>query len=1010
MILEELLQKRIFHTILILTCSVTSGFADTNILSKWDSMVAHIFYQKGLAYIEEDQIDSARYALLHAAKEYQILDLWHNYFDAIGKLANLYSRKREYQESLDFIDSVNQVHPEKLSKDFKSAFYYYRVIASNHLQLYNYTDALKYFSIIDELLKTNPYATAYNQYWNYYYRSVLFLRSAQFDQALKYTRRCLEYGTEYDLDEFQSFSVNNLGIIYRNLGEYDRALEYYTATLDEMKSIPEVQLTPVYNNLGRIHWYMGNYQKALVPLDYALDVLANYTREYFSIESVLINSKANVLIDLEEYDHASKILLEVLAREKEKFGEVGFRSAATMQSLGILNMRSGDLSNAETYFSKTLELTEGKYTTLKSGRNETFLFLGKNYTLMDRNEDALMAFQNGIRSLVVGFDPPDYLENPNPDFRITNKISLMKLLKKKTEVLLQQYAREEDPEFLKAANDANILAIGLLNQVRDNLYYGNSKLAISAEMKPLYEQSIEIAAILNNQEQKNTPNYSRILSSMEGSKAYLLNEALQESQMEGHSILPDSVSELIGDLHFQMKYYNNKILGLLTVGEVDSSELSKLETELHHLKAQFEKVKYQIAMEYPGYSAVRYESGGPNLEDIQGILEGGQLMIEYFVGDESAYALAIGSENIRFYDLGSADNISARMQSFTGNLQSKTAGDYQHDASVIYKYVLSDIVRDFPDHNTLIIIPDGILGYLPFDALVTSDIPDPDFSKLQYLLFDRMVMQHYSVSLYLNSNNIQVMNNNYLIGFAPGFDNQKETLLAVRGAVINDYSELVKLPLAEKEVLTISNLFDGTAVLGKQASEARFKDQGGKYEYLHVASHAIIDNENPQYSHLVFAQNDEEKEDGMLYAYELYGMTLHNDLVCLSACNTGVGKYFKGEGIMSLARSFMYAGASSVLMSFWAVADRSTFEIMESFYTELNEGSAKEEALHNAKLAYLRNADSSTANPYYWAGFIYLGNSERNSFKSSYTVIIVVFIIIVFVIVGRWRMQKTRSV
>jgi CHAT domain-containing protein len=139
--------------------------------------------------------------------------------------------------------------------------------------------------------------------------------------------------------------------------------------------------------------------------------------------------------------------------------------------------------------------------------------------------------------------------------------------------------------------------------------------------------------------------------------------------------------------------------------------------------------------------------------------------------------------------------------------------------------------------------------------------------------------------------------------------------------------------------------------------------------------HALIDDENPMYSRLVFTQGIDTLEDGNLHTFELYNMKLNHDLAVLSACNTGYGKLQKGEGIMSLARAFSYAGVPSVVTSQWQVNDQSSFELMDLFYEYLTKGLSKDEALQKAKIDYLQNTNGLTAHPYFWATHILIGDT-----------------------------------
>ena len=244
-------------------------------------------------------------------------------------------------------------------------------------------------------------------------------------------------------------------------------------------------------------------------------------------------------------------------------------------------------------------------------------------------------------------------------------------------------------------------------------------------------------------------------------------------------------------------------------------------------------------------------------------------------------------------------------------------------------------------------------------------------------------MQHQTVGLYIDQQHRHEETSEPFIGFAPDFD-ENELLIVANNQL---RSELQPLPFAKKEVETISIMLDGVEVIGASASESYLKNKAASFNILHLATHAIIDEDNPLYSKLVLAFEDSTTtEDGELHSYEIYGMKLNCALVTLSACNTGTGKYLDGEGIFSLGRSFLLAGAESVLTSLWEVSDQSTSQIMESFYMNIKKGATSPEALREAKLNYLKTSDLLTANPHYWAGFVFIGQSEKvfNSYRYYY--------------------------
>jgi CHAT domain-containing protein len=193
----------------------------------------------------------------------------------------------------------------------------------------------------------------------------------------------------------------------------------------------------------------------------------------------------------------------------------------------------------------------------------------------------------------------------------------------------------------------------------------------------------------------------------------------------------------------------------------------------------------------------------------------------------------------------------------------------------------------------------------------------------------------------------------------------------------SDRSNLLNFPLtwSRYEIKELSGMADGMFLIHNEAKKEVFKENADKYKVIHIASHTILNDNNPELSRLAF-YSEGTSDDGMLNVYEIYNMKLNADMILLSSCNTGFGKMITGEGVMSLARAFMYAGSPSVIMSLWDIDDRSTSEIVVSFYEKMFEGKSKEAALREAKLEYLKDSDQYTANPLLWGGLVSIGDQK----------------------------------
>jgi CHAT domain-containing protein len=200
-----------------------------------------------------------------------------------------------------------------------------------------------------------------------------------------------------------------------------------------------------------------------------------------------------------------------------------------------------------------------------------------------------------------------------------------------------------------------------------------------------------------------------------------------------------------------------------------------------------------------------------------------------------------------------------------------------------------------------------------------------------------------------------------------------------------------------KEVQSINETVPSRVFINEQATEANFKKYASDYNVLHLAMHTIMRDDEPLYSKLAFTnvETTDSTEDNMLYAYEIYNMKLNAQMTVLSSCSSGFGKMQKGEGMMSLARGFIYAGCPSIIMTLWQVSDQSSSELMTSFYRYLKKGKSKQEAMRLAKIKYLEEADDLTSNPYFWSGFVVVGDGTpiyRKSGIAYWMIIITLFI------------------
>ena len=307
------------------------------------------------------------------------------------------------------------------------------------------------------------------------------------------------------------------------------------------------------------------------------------------------------------------------------------------------------------------------------------------------------------------------------------------------------------------------------------------------------------------------------------------------------------------------------------------------------------------------------------------------------------------------------NNVKDYIVSLKDTKQSVT--DIKQKGAALY----NDLLGGFTVKSTsLYIIPDGILHYLPFELLVKDG---------HYLIENTAIS--YATTISLLSNPFEVKNNSNKIAlFAPSYDKYElnKNQLAVRGAPY-------KLEGALAEVNEIAKIFKAKKFTGNAGTKVAFKNLKEQYAVVHLSMHSFLNDEDAELSNLVFSDND---KDNILYISELYGIPINANLVVLSACNTGVGSYETGKGVVSLNTAFTASGVPSVLSSLWSAPDKATKEIMVSFYENLKQGDTKAIALQKAKVDYLKNVDDTNLkHPYFWAGFVLSGDTSAIASPSN---------------------------
>jgi CHAT domain-containing protein len=390
------------------------------------------------------------------------------------------------------------------------------------------------------------------------------------------------------------------------------------------------------------------------------------------------------------------------------------------------------------------------------------------------------------------------------------------------------------------------------------------------------------------------------------------------------------------------------------------------------------------------------------VQEIQSkLLDEHTALVEYLLGEKRSLVWVVTRDEVTTTILPARKDIEERVAAYRKLLSERVSALTLEQSLTrinvlggeLHHLLFKPIEKDVHASKTLIIVPDGTLSYLPFEALVTASSHD----KNNYLAEKFAIVYGPSASalVTVEEMNRRVMSHRKLLAFgdpliiaengfpkiAPESRSSESDSRLHRPSLSEDYAErgfsLARLPYTRDEVVGIGKLFpldQRQLYLGADAREENVKSEElDDFRYIHFATHGFLDELHPGRSGIFLSRAPDSKEDGILQTGEIMRLKLNADIVTLSACSTGLGKLVNGEGILGLTRAFFYAGARNVVVSLWNVNDSATAMLMRSFYLNLRRGLSKNEALRQAKLSLLRSSQPSWHHPYFWAAFVLEG-------------------------------------
>ena len=472
--------------------------------------------------------------------------------------------------------------------------------------------------------------------------------------------------------------------------------------------------------------------------------------------------------------------------------------------------------------------------------------------------------------------------------------------------------------------------------------------------------------------------------------------------------LPGDLVELDNSIRKEIGFYKELIAAEQGKTVPDSQRLYTWESVTFSLLRSHDSLVQVFEKDYPAYYNLKFKSEVTSLDDVNMVIGSKANLLSYVLTDDKLFIFVTNRRHTEMITRNIDSTFFSSLTRFRAMLSTmpvtsdvrKPFNEFMDLGLELYK-VLLEPVTPYLRGDKIVISPDNVLAYLPFETLVTEEFRSPDllYREAPFALKKYRFSYIYSVTLSSVTQEKSRSLNNKLVAFAPSYEGMElnDSLLVnwpyLRG-------EIRGLPYAAIEAGDAVDQCGGNAFLENEATEETYKSVASNYEIIHLAMHTLIDDNHPAFSKMIFSSSSEGTDDGLLNTYEVYTIPIKAMMVVLSSCNTGSGRLATGEGILSLARGFLYAGSRSAVMSMWAVEDVSASAVMHLFYKNMRGGQNKSTALRNARLRFLRTADQERSHPYYWSALVIYGDDtalwyNRVKLYSSLLLLLIVATVLV---------------
>ena len=925
-------------------------------------IVAEMYYQRGFTRLFASKFNGALLDFENAVKAYRELAQPEKVVQSQMAQANTFMNLGKMEEAERIYTTLLGERGEDLSVkgDVNNA------LAFLNSELGRYTKALEYSQAAEADYKRGNQQNRIPEVLNA--RGLIFLKMNDFDQAEVTFINATKSNATFNNPLLDSEITNNLGGLYKSKGDLEKAREQLMKTAELQKKLGfDSLLALTFNNIGSVYLEEEKYDKALDFLRQS----RTFSQKYNLKKELAIswNNEGILFFKQGRFEDAEKGFNQAVKLQREL--ELRIDLARTLNNLSIIASSKKDLKTA-------LELVQEAVTSLS------------------------------LKEL----DSKDFF--PNPDQKSILAPDLMKDFLQNKGAFLREMAKQTDEaklkvKYLEVSYKSLALSIDLIESLRAQIKGEESQQMLMQTNIDIFQQLISILYDLGNKAPgKGFHEKAFYYGEMSRARSFL--DQLQEQVAKSALQLPKEIREKEEILKNRIATLDKNIFVELTKpqDERDEKRIEAWQIQKTELQLAYRQFTKELEENYPAFANLKY----PKVYDVETVqselLDEKTQIIGYFLGEDVSYGWRISKEKFVMLALPPNADIDHLVRKYRQTLVNPLVYEDPEDDEMIidssqshiavglqiFRKVLEPLLRNSDEKITqLVFVPDGVLYYLPFETtLVQIHLQtDKRFPKgREYMLHRYSIHYAPSVSVLgmiykqIKARDPAVMDaRKTFVGFGdPEYrpsEDDEESFAYNPTLQQQGFYDLDRLINSKRELEQISAFFPDShqVFMREQAKESVVKTILSDYQYIHFATHGILDERNPEFSGVVMNLiQPDQPEDGFLQASEIFDLKLNSDLVVLSACETGLGKVIKGEGMVGLTRSFMFAGTPSIVVSLWTVADESTSKLMIYLYKFLQEGLPKDEALRKARITLMNEKEDDEflfPDPFFWGPFILNG-------------------------------------